>query len=516
MEANDTGKALAASKEDEQHEELSGTKPEPRSNMLKRLWRKTGIEPVQLILMLKGASPAIISLAAYQSDAWAIQYTTLGYLIAIMSLLSLPILPRAKFIQSILVSCLFTCLGAAVALLQIRCAVSARQGTTPATASRAEIVGSSGSRQAVEYNASASTVAAVFLFATIYVSNLIRAKRPQLQLPVIQYSIFTIIASAYCPTFPDMEAGKSFVKRLLEVFFTGFGIGTGVCLFIVPMTSRAVVAKQFSGVFGLMKASINAHGAYMRSISKYHQDKLILVSSESGVKDEKKKRNEAEELSQEAKTMKQTFHDLGDLYGKVLLEVDFAKREVAFGKLQPHDFSHLSLLTRDVFLSIFGLSTFLDIMQSAKEKKTEHRAMLEDDETVKAIRRLESDEWNEVVSLSRDSFLHLKTAMLGGITHAARVLELEKSPKLPQKDLENADDIPQPGEPGFAEFLENSINQFHSQRQEAVRDWCEKKGIGLPTTFWDDPSKHFSMKGKPDIEDSLRHKFNQQQLYLIL
>lgn len=49
--------------------------------------------------------------SSYRSQAFADQYTTLGYLIGIMSLLTLAFQPRAKFIQSIFFSVLFTCLG---------------------------------------------------------------------------------------------------------------------------------------------------------------------------------------------------------------------------------------------------------------------------------------------------------------------------------------------------------------------------------------------------------------------
>src|ERR1700761_686316 len=111
MAADDADRVLSTPKEDQQHEEMPTKVVDPRPNLLKRLWIKSGLQPVQLILMMKGAMPPVISLAAYQSDAWARKYTTLGYLIAIMSLLSLPIQPRAKFLQSILISCFVICLG---------------------------------------------------------------------------------------------------------------------------------------------------------------------------------------------------------------------------------------------------------------------------------------------------------------------------------------------------------------------------------------------------------------------
>lgn len=40
----------------------------------------------------------------YESPIWASKYTTLGYLVAIMSLLGFPIMPRAKFLQTMVLN----------------------------------------------------------------------------------------------------------------------------------------------------------------------------------------------------------------------------------------------------------------------------------------------------------------------------------------------------------------------------------------------------------------------------
>lgn len=40
----------------------------------------------------------------YQSSAWAKEYTTLGYLAAIMGLLGMSIMPRAKFVQTMMLN----------------------------------------------------------------------------------------------------------------------------------------------------------------------------------------------------------------------------------------------------------------------------------------------------------------------------------------------------------------------------------------------------------------------------
>jgi hypothetical protein len=66
---------------------------------LKQIWDKVGLDKLTLILMLKGSLPPTIAIAAYQSTSFAEHFTTLGYLVAIASILGFAIMPRGKFIQ---------------------------------------------------------------------------------------------------------------------------------------------------------------------------------------------------------------------------------------------------------------------------------------------------------------------------------------------------------------------------------------------------------------------------------
>jgi len=76
---------------------------------------------------------------------------------------------------------------------------------------------------------------------------------PALNLPAIIYSIFTNVAFTYGPLFPTMTAGISLVKQLLEAFLTAFAIATAVNLFIIPISSRTVVFKEFTGYLGAVR-----------------------------------------------------------------------------------------------------------------------------------------------------------------------------------------------------------------------------------------------------------------------
>ena len=88
--------------------------PANRPRLMKRLWNGSGLNPGMLVMMVKGALPPTISLAIYQSTAVAELYSTIGYLVAIMSVLSFAILPRSKYIQTTLFNIIGVCIGGAI------------------------------------------------------------------------------------------------------------------------------------------------------------------------------------------------------------------------------------------------------------------------------------------------------------------------------------------------------------------------------------------------------------------
>ena len=58
-------------------------------------WQRTYLSKTDAILTHR---------SRYQSTQWAEEYTTLGYLAAIMSLLGMSIMPRAKFVQTMMLN----------------------------------------------------------------------------------------------------------------------------------------------------------------------------------------------------------------------------------------------------------------------------------------------------------------------------------------------------------------------------------------------------------------------------
>ena len=188
-------------------------------------------------------------MAWYQSVDISEIYTTLGYLVPIITVLSVPIMPRAKYIQTLILNIMGVCIGSAMALLGIWSGIKAREHTTAAGST-------------AQYNSSQAAVCAIWLFANIYFVNVMRAKMPALQFPAILYSIFTNISFTFAPIFHTIKQGEALIRQLLLGFLSAFAISTAVSLFVIPVSSRTVVQKEQAGyvqaIRGALKVCISA------------------------------------------------------------------------------------------------------------------------------------------------------------------------------------------------------------------------------------------------------------------
>ena len=71
---------------------------------VKKAWAGLGFTRLTVTMMIKGSLSPTIATAMYQSHSVADNYLNLGYLIIVMSLLTVPILPRGKFLQNFFIS----------------------------------------------------------------------------------------------------------------------------------------------------------------------------------------------------------------------------------------------------------------------------------------------------------------------------------------------------------------------------------------------------------------------------
>ncbi len=79
----------------------------------------------------RGSVPVAISLAFYQSTPVSEVYSSLGFLVSIIAVVTVNLLPRAKLIQMTLTICLFTAIAIPVTMLATWSGLQARFHTDP-------------------------------------------------------------------------------------------------------------------------------------------------------------------------------------------------------------------------------------------------------------------------------------------------------------------------------------------------------------------------------------------------
>lgn len=103
------------------------------------------------------------------------------------------------------------------------------------------------------FNGSAAAVCALWLFVNIWLVNVFRAKKPQLAIPVIMYTIFasTIFSNG---ALYDMTRTIKITVLLLKAFTTGFAISLAVGLLIFPANCREIWWKILGGYLQVSRA----------------------------------------------------------------------------------------------------------------------------------------------------------------------------------------------------------------------------------------------------------------------
>jgi hypothetical protein len=76
----------------------------PNVSILTRAWKALGITPLAIMFMVKGAVAPTIAMAIYQKHSVAINYLNFGYVMIVVSITTVPILPRGQFIMNLTVT----------------------------------------------------------------------------------------------------------------------------------------------------------------------------------------------------------------------------------------------------------------------------------------------------------------------------------------------------------------------------------------------------------------------------
>ncbi|KUJ22025.1 uncharacterized protein LY89DRAFT_391405 [Mollisia scopiformis] len=426
----------------------------------------------------------------------------------------MPIMPRAKYFQTLMLNLFGICTGSAVALLGLWSGIQARQHTAPGS---------------TDYNSSQAAVCAIWLFANIWFVNTLRAKVPALQFPVIMYSIFTNVAFTYGPLFPTTSVAEAFIKKLLESFLTAFGLATGVNLFVIPITSRTVIFKEQAGYIALVRGTLKAQKAYLTSLETSDMFAPAEVDTTEANGDGSKKKKKAKKNDKaethpahntQAKALQGSLKALLGLHGKLHGDMAFAKREIAWGKLDAKDLDEIFRLFRSILIPLIGMGTITDIFERIAERrgwvsvpKSKPNEAEKWEECGEEAKEQEKATWNTIMKTLHEPFEVVVQAMDEGLEHASLLLELTPRPKAKQgDDVEANAENPKPGDDGFAKHLDQKMLDFYSKRGETLKAWARQKGLS--------EDQFNSVKspgpGQEWTPDEAQHRRDQQQLYLIL
>lgn len=468
---------------------------------------KSTLSPRSLLKRISLISPS------YQATDVANEYTTLGYLMAIVSILGFAIMPRAKFIQMIIFDVLAVCIAACFALLTMYSSVKAREHTSNQTTGQS-------------YNSSASAVSGVWLFFQIWLVHTFRAKYPQFQFPVIIYAIFANVSSIYAPQMVNMTAAITMVEQLLRTFLSGLAIATAVSLFVLPMTSRTAVFKQMAGYIGGLRSALGAHAVYFETLESDDMFGRAETYDDSREKFGKK----GKVYSPEAEDIRAAIRQITDLHAKLHGDLSFAKREFALGKLGPDDLQLIFRHLRQIMIPVVGLSFVVDIFQRLSDYNRWNAPLDPNAETVpEEIRSRAVRDWNDIMRAVHDPFAEMIQTIDEGLLHTSYVFRLTKPPKktasaVPTnseageepKDVEASAGNTAPGEKGFTAHFEKKLGEFRSAKRIALQTWAEEKGIKLPPDFFDHPSSVGSLKGDFFSASASFQDRSRRQLYLFL
>ena len=458
----------------------------------------------------------------YQATPVADVYGTVGYLIPIVSIVGTSFLPRAKFIQTLIFNLLFVCVAACLSLLMVYTAVKARQNTESTTKSSS--VGSPvPGVQTFTYNSSASAVCAIWLFFEIYLVNSVRAKLPQLTSPTIAYCIFINVAAVYAPQFGTVAQGVSFVNHLLWAFLAGLAVTTGTAFLIFPTTSRQIVFKQMTGYIGALRKTLRAHAAYFESIER---NDMFGRTETKDNRREKRGKNGEKIYSPEADAIKTAVRMILELHGNLHADLVFAKREAAVGYLGPDDLKEIFTRLRSVMIPVVGLGSIVDIFERLSDFNKWNEP--NDDPGPPAAhsdatRKQVVHEWNDLMRAVHEPFACMIEAMDEGLQHVLYRFRLAKRPRNhantalvnATQDVEATSAAVNPGDDGFADYLEKKTKEFNKGKQVALRAWCDEKGIELPPDFFEHPEMSVEI---PEFTDTawMGHGHHQRQLCILL
>ena len=322
-----------------------------------------------------------------------------------------------------------------------------------------------------------------------------------------------LVAATYSPQFPTMTVGIVFVKRLLEAFLTGFAIATGVNLFVFPISSRDVIFKEAAEYIASLQAALKSQTAFLETLESAD---MFRTASEGD--------DEAQSPAQLAsQDLKAKLAALSAVHAKMAGDLTFAKREIAYSKLDAKDIDEIFKMYRMIMLPVIGMGSVADIFGRLAEKRgwserTENGSKSSFEMADQSQRDKEVADWNAIIQSAHSSFTSMNECLDEGLNHILYTLELGKKPKKSSDittqqsangavDVEAKGEAVEPGDKGFAASFKEKIDRYYQQRENVLKVWKQQKGFDVPT----------ELEGQgPHLDESKLSRSDQQQLYLML
>ncbi|KAK9242053.1 hypothetical protein V1506DRAFT_548716 [Lipomyces tetrasporus] len=480
-------------------------------------WReKLDLDFRSFLMMLKGALAPTITIAIYQSDAISNITTTIGYLSALISVLSQGLMPRAKFMKIMFFDLLSTCVSASLCCLAVFCAVKAREHNTPADASEAVRTG---------YSSDACAVAAIWLVVMIWGANALRALKPmELQDPMVAFSIFASVTITRAGTFTTLSEGLEFISRLLKGFMIGFAIATGVSLLIFPITSRGNVfhdIKEYvSSVEGVLQAQTSfAEGSAATGLFSGNG---FLRRARTAMSLRYMQSEGDTDLQCKQKQLQAAMNKLNGLHSKLHADLFYSKEEIAWGKLSPEDLSTIASLFRSLLLPLAGMSMLPEILESIIKNEGPRGG---DDEADSlngtGENALKHSEIQKVVETHHARLVDAAELVKLGLAHFLVTLELISAKHLdkekkahqggsPARDEEARGQNLHPLQSDFASRFERDLHCYYSQRKHLPEALASLEAFSASEKYTDQTepgSGHPILTSDPDV---------RQEFFLIL
>lgn len=470
------------------------------------LWSKTGITWKVYKAMFKGALAPTICIALYQADSFSNLFTNIGYLIAIVSILSVVFRPRATYLQSLLLNLVFVCTTSAIVVLALFSIIKARENNPQPQFRNDETGGLVAANILTSpYNSNSAAVSGAWLFVLIYALATLRAMGKQYMISAIMGSILANVSMVYAPQLANMTIGLAYIRTFLSAFLVGMAIATAVALFVFPASSRDVIFEDTVQCITCIRSALSANVTYIKSLE--HVDMFTIRRTET-------ERHRIQRPA-EVETVKSTNRALTAIWTKLQADLPFAKREVGIGYLGPDDISQLSRQIRAVTIPLIGLSCLSDMFErAARTRGWDRELSIVDDHEIAQLKAHAIEEWHDLVRLLKDPFQSMADAIDRGLEHVLIRLRLQSSRP---SDAER-DDIMVPGQDNFLPQFVASMRALHDKRTDLLIGWCKIHGVELSADYFANPAaKNKKLQELMGVQaGSMEARAMRRQLYVLL